>query len=140
MLQTAKIYVILKSMKWMDVLVGLNNENRVIVRHEPMSRRYWRAAQSLNRILTNGQIIGQYQVSNNIFELVVWVEPIAKYGLYVCFRAFSDRGNFCRAELFCYYDKKDRPKRKQKGFRSKQAAIHFMKAEFPKYEVIYEDF
>lgn len=107
----------------------------VFVEHEPKSESYWRAETALFGIVTEGCAIGfgldlEHETPRRI--LVIWVEPLnnGDFGEYATFKFLEDEFGPYRAILFSYYDGfEGRP-----GFKSRFAAINFMKQNYPDYQ------
>jgi hypothetical protein len=111
----------------------------IIVKHNPPSPRYERAAQQKDLILSHGKTVGVAPADDDplVVEIVVWTEPLRAgcYGLYVVFRIFC-RENYQPyfAVLFCFYDGKDKGRGQgERKFKSEESARFFMRS-FAKYE------
>jgi hypothetical protein len=82
---------------------------KVSVVHDPMTQRYFYAAEKLERIVDDVVLVGVRSVNPpHIFEIATFLENdrnTKKPGWYVCFRLFySENGTILSATLFCFYD------------------------------------
>ena len=86
---------------------------RVDVRHEPMTDRYFRAIDKRKMILRFGTCLGVRETgSRRSREIAMWLQhPTGRKrcGYYATFRIFyTTRGTPVSATLFCFYDGTDK--------------------------------
>lgn len=136
---------------WMADLSSIPKESIKIEHNPPTSRYIIRASRALGQVVKQGQAIGYVDLGSStteshLFEVVIWVEPLnnGEFGWYAVFRVYYDNRTQpkkpTKAVLFCFYDGTDQGcATEKKGFRSRFAAVQFMKKTHPEYMEVTND-